>query len=289
MKVGVIGIDGGLGGCMLNVLSSNGFDVDGTSRRANSTGRLFDLNSSVGADLSDLDVVVLLAGVHDYADCELDPRTSLVNVYRVSQLVEQLFLMGKKIIYFSSNSIFGGEIAYASPDMAGMPKIAYSRQKYECERILIGLAQSYGCQANLVINRISKIVDRKTSPFEAWCSALENGFPVTAFSDLIFSPVSKSYICEAVVRQLKCWKGGIYHWSGETDLNYYSFLIKLRKAFRSKSKISATTSSKAGVEIRFLPKYSGMQSGWAGFDGQDYSPLDACPVGMVIEDLVNGR
>jgi len=109
-----------------------------------------------------------------------------------------------------------------------------------------------GKSDNLAILRLTKNVGETTSPFNAWIDGLAEGKSISAFDDLHFAPVLFSRSAEAVreifIRNLS----GMFHMSGERDLNYVEFAAGLLKALGlPASLLNASSSIKAGVKLSY--------------------------------------
>ncbi len=97
------------------------------------------------------------------------------------------------------------------------------------------------------------------SPLPAWFAAWKRGEPVNPFSDLIFAPISVKFVGEALATIGEKRVSGNLHLSGAENVTYVEFAHALaRRLGGDPDLIHPTTSVEKGVNIPFLPRYSGL-------------------------------
>ena len=120
-------------------------------------------------------------------------------------------------------------------------------------------AERLGATGRLNIVRLTKIMNASVSPLPAWFAAWKRGEPVNPFSDLIFAPISVKFVGEALATIGEKRVSGNLHLSGTENVTYVEFAHALaRRLGADPSLIHATTSVEKGVNIPFLPRYSGL-------------------------------
>lgn len=190
---------------------------------------------------------IVLAGTTDYRECENNREKSRRT--NVSGTIELLSYLTKRQIYtvfVSTNTVLGARDRSEQGEYG--PLIEYSKQKVEVEEFVRSMRSPY-----LGIMRLTKMVDRFTSPFNNWLGQLKEGKQIRVFDDLWMSPIRFWDACDALCRMLDREYPGILHCSGARDISYYEFACKLGehcKADRTEA-IVKTSSTKEGVNLLF--------------------------------------
>lgn len=200
--------------------------------------------------------IIIVAAQTGYAACENDPASSKVNVEAPLLLAEAALDTGRRVIFVSTNSVFGGNLPLCNEDDKVMPQVAYSKQKAEAERRLSELPgwSLYGS-----IARLTKVLSPSTSPIAAWRETLNRGKPISPFSDMIFSPISIQFAACSLIQLALSPHCGNFHLSGAADVTYAEFAhryVEMKKL--SKDLVVPTTAAQAGVNLLFNPRYSAL-------------------------------
>jgi dTDP-4-dehydrorhamnose reductase len=123
------------------------------------------------------------------------------------------------------------------------------------------MAEEDGVTDLIKIVRFSKILDVDTSPIPSWIQSWSRAEQTKAFKDLIFAPITLDYSVSYLSLILESKEPGYYHVSGSEDVDYVTFAKFLAKSLDYPSNlVSETTSLEAGIEIPFLPKFSGLDN-----------------------------
>lgn len=261
-KVLLIGADGLIGKYMAGALGTR--DAIGTTRRAGTTDHnrvwldifqqeRFDIPSGIGA-------AVILAGGIGYEYCEDNPEESArLNLECVPALVSRLLDAEIFTVFLSSMTVFGGLLDFPGETAAFCPTVAYGRQKAESERRIGEIADRKGQRDRLAVVRLSKVISIATRPLPNWLTAWRAGREVTPFSDLYFSPVTLDYIHAFVLGLVERTQSGVFHLSGERNMNYAEFCrpFAVRMGFHD-ALIRPLNSREAGVILRFSPRNAGL-------------------------------
>jgi dTDP-4-dehydrorhamnose reductase len=203
-----------------------------------------------------LDPVIIVAARTRFDACEIDQTSAQVNVAAPLKLAECALKAGRRVVFLSTSSVFGGDLPFCNEDDVVMPQAAYSRQKVEAERHLRELP---GWAAQGAIVRLSKVLAPDTSPIAAWRDALACGRPISPFSDMVFAPVSVQYAAKALIEIAQSAHAGNFHLSGAADLSYVEFARKYTAAHHcEQALVVPITSTQAGIDLLFSRRYGAL-------------------------------
>jgi dTDP-4-dehydrorhamnose reductase len=177
----------------------------------------------------------------------------------VPRTVAALLEQGLFVTFISTNSVFGGERPWPDEDDPHAPGIPYARQKDEAEKAIRAHARRLGAEDRLNVVRLTKILDKDTSPLPGWIAAWRRGEAVQPFADLIFAPMSVRFVGEALATIGEKRIAGNLHLSGADNVTYVDLANTLaRRLSISPALIAPTTAVEKGVNIPFKPRYSGL-------------------------------
>jgi dTDP-4-dehydrorhamnose reductase len=166
---------------------------------------------------------------------------------------------GVFVSFISTNTVFGGERPWPQENDSHEPRIAYARQKAEGEAEIRSAAQRLGAADRLNIVRLTKILNASVSPLPAWFAAWQRGQPVEPFSDLIFAPMSLSFVGGALATLGEKRIAGNLHLSGAENVSYVELAYALaRRLDVDTTLIRPTTAVAKGLNIPFKPRFSGL-------------------------------
>jgi len=259
----VVGGDSLVGGGLVRALSRRALPVLSSTRRAGQAG-----DGRVHLDFEGdtpfrmpkgYDYAFVVAAATNYDRCEKDPLAHRINVELIPQLVASLLDQGTFVTFISTNSVFGGERPWPGEDDPHAPGIAYAKQKHMAEQAINDAARAAGASERLNIVRLTKILDRDTSPLPTWLKAWQEGNVVAPFADLIFAPISVAFAGEALVTIGALRLPGNLHLSGARNVSYVDLAHALAQHHGfAETLIRPTTATAAGVQIAFKPTYSGL-------------------------------
>jgi dTDP-4-dehydrorhamnose reductase len=284
----VVGGDSLVGGGLLRALQKRGHIAYASTRRRDTVDdrRVFlDFESDelfkapVGVDYA-----FIVAAATNYDRCEKDPLAYKINVELTPRLIASLLEQGLFVTFISTNSVFGGERPWSHEDDPHAPGIAYAIQKDKAEDVVRAAARGLKAEQRLNIVRLTKILDRNTSPLPNWFDTWKRGEAVHPFSDLIFAPMSVQFVGEALATVGEKRIPGNLHLSGAENLSYVDFASALAGKMGIDSHLIApTTATAKGVHIAFKPCYSGLSMKRT----TELSGLKPQTLADVIDDLLS--
>lgn len=261
-RVVVIGGDSVIGAAVRERFEQNGVEVAVTSRRE---GAEYRVDLAEAADRwrlpRECDAAILCAARSRLEDCDEHPKeTRRVNVTQTVELARRLSERGAFLIFLSTNLVFRGNGGPFPPTAPTDPVCEYARQKVEVERALSedGVASA--------IVRLSKVVHPGMPLLRGWAEALRRGDPVPAFANLRFSPITPSYVAEALCLIAGRRLSGITHLAGSGQISYADFALALARRLGVRTSLvipteipdgparsSALDAARAASELGVLP------------------------------------
>lgn len=200
--------------------------------------------------------ILILAAKTGFDRCESDIASATINIEAPVLLAKAALDAGRRIIFVSTSSVFGGDLALCNEDDGVMPQATYSKQKAEAERQLIALP---GWSSLGSIVRLTKVLAPSTSPIPVWRDALSRGESISPFSDMVFAPVSLQFAARSLIRIALSHHCGNFHLSGAADVTYVDFARQYVDAHNyDGSLIVPTTATQAGVNLLFSRRYSAL-------------------------------
>jgi dTDP-4-dehydrorhamnose reductase len=259
----VIGGDSLVGGGLVRALERAGKAAFSSTRRRDTVGgrRVFvDFESDTPPSVpAGVDYAFVVAAATNYERCEKDPLAHRINVELIPRMITALLERGVFVTFVSTNSVFGGDRPWPGEDDPHDPRIAYAHQKAQAEKIIGSAARRLRAQDRLNVVRLTKILDRTTSPLPNWLAAWQRGEVVQPFSDLIFAPMSVRFVGESLATIGEKRIAGNLHLSGAANVSYVDLAHSLAGRLGIGSGLIApTTAVEKGITIPFKPRYSGL-------------------------------
>lgn len=259
----VIGADSLVGSGLIETLRERGHKVFGTTRRKEtlSADRLFfDFEDPVTPAFPDeIEFVHVVAAASDYTRCATQPECHTVNTVHTPRLVETLLRRGLFVTFISSNSLFGGDRPWPSEDAPHDARFPYAIQKSLAEEGVKQAARECAAEDRMAIVRLTKVMHASSSPLPAWLDSWQRGQTVRPFADLVFAPVSRRFVAQALAIISEKRVAGALHVSGADNITYVDFAHILAKALGvDPNLIVPTTAVAQGIDIPFKPRFSGL-------------------------------
>jgi dTDP-4-dehydrorhamnose reductase len=201
--------------------------------------------------------VVILAARTGYDACEKDGLSEKINIEAPVSLAKAALAQGRRVVFVSSSSVFGGDLPFCNEyDLVAPPSAVYSLQKSEVERRLNALFQ-WDKLGGVV--RLTKVLAPNSSPIRAWRESLARGEFISPFSDMVFAPISVQYAARNLIRIALSEHCGNFHLSNAADINYVAFARQYVAAHNGDIElIVPTTSELAGTSLFYGRRYSAL-------------------------------
>ncbi len=253
----IIGGDGLIGGALARHLFELGEDPIRTTRR-------FAGNRDLHLDLTDFapdwqppdgtETAFFCAAATRLADCRQHPdRTRTINVEAPARLATQLAGDGVFCLFLSTTQVFDGTRPMVTADTPPNPISAYGRQKAEAEARFLALGD------NAAVLRLAKVIGPGDGLLAGWCSTLQSGQPVTAFSDLTMAPIALDLALIAMHQIAAARRPGLFQLSATADITYVDAARHLaRRLGAAPELVRSTTSAAAGIDLEHLPSHASL-------------------------------
>jgi dTDP-4-dehydrorhamnose reductase len=217
MRILVVGADGLIGQALSSELGRRGYDVIGTTRRAQGAASrssvFLDLAADRLAPVPPADVMVICAAIARFADCR--DRFDLahrVNVASRLALARTATVNGRRVVALSSSAVFDCMRPQSKADWAPAPRSAYGRLMAEAEAGILACGGS--------VLRSTKVITAGSGVLPEWITTLRSGGAVQAFEDHSFCPLRLNDVVDAIIAVVEQPEGGIFQVSGASDICY---------------------------------------------------------------------
>lgn len=184
---------------------------------------------------SDAQYILHLAAKTNVDVCEKDSikgragEAWKVNVEGTKNVAEVAAITGKKIIYISTGFVFDGKKDFYTEDDIPLKAVNwYGQTKLEAEAVIRKLETAW------VIARIEfpyRASFEKLDFMRAIKNRLEQGMPVKAIDDQVFTPTFIDDIASAIDCLILNKTNGVYHVVGNSNLSPYQAALQIAQTF----------------------------------------------------------
>ena len=217
---------------------------------------LLDNDSINDLNIKGFDAALFCAAKTDQKECENNfEKTHQINVTSTLKLIKKLSKENCSVVFPSTSLVFNGKIPYPSTQDQLDPVGNYANFKREVEEKLVE-----NNLEKITILRISKVVDHNFPLFLEWQKKLLNNEEIQPFNDLIFSPISISFLTRVMDQIIKKNISGIFNISAQSDISYADASRYLSKKLGlSLDKIKPVSAKEIFNDI-YLPKFAAMNT-----------------------------
>ncbi len=213
----IVGADSQIGQALIARYAALGITAMGTSRRRDSSWMHLDLetDSEYWAAPPMVDVAVMCAAITGTAACkEHAGLAHMINVKATHRLAQSFVEAGSFVVFISSNLVYDGKVPFRHASEPPNPICDYGILKAMGESCM----KVFGDKVSIV--RLTKVIGPRTPLLRGWIDSLMRGNVVRPFDDMVFSPLSFTFVAHALERLATRKVSGILHLSGATDISY---------------------------------------------------------------------
>ncbi len=241
MRVLIVGASGFIGQYLVRRLNETlGHEVVGTflSRAPEDDGNSWhrvELTDAAGLEqvfrLAQPEVVVHLAAIADVRTAERDQdRATAVNVAATSSIARLSDRHGAKLVFVSTEYVFGGERGYYREDDAPAPTSHYGQTKWEAEQQVAKLASYWSIIRTSIVYGWPAPGRRNFAPWLV--ERLRSGQPYHGATDVYRTPVYVEHLTDGIARLAEEDYPGIHHVAGADWVSMYDFAIAIAEEFQ---------------------------------------------------------
>jgi dTDP-4-dehydrorhamnose reductase len=251
-KILLVGGDSRLAKVFYNMYKNdNTCDIWRTTRNKIKNKKIIYLdlsNISSFNQYSNFKQVVIIGGVVDYNICEKHYNyAKQINCRNIPKLIENFLKFGSHVVFISTNTVFKFKNKLPNEKSKTCPGFKYAYLKDLTEKKIFRLKKEY---KSISILRLTKNLDKKTTPINKWLINLRKNKSIVAFKDLYFAPILYSDSAAMIRQILKRKKYGIFHLSGEKDLSYCFFAeLLIEKLKKNKNLLSCKLSKDLNYKL----------------------------------------
>jgi dTDP-4-dehydrorhamnose reductase len=177
------------------------------------------------------EVIIHCAALTDVDFCEINKKlASKINIFGTKIVSENCNIVGAKLIYISTDSVYDGVKGDFSEEDKVNPINYYGFTKYEGEREALKYSDSLVLRTNI----FGWNVQAKNSLSEWILDNLINNRKIKCFKDAIFSSIytiELAKIIGAIIDKVPSLKG-VYNCSSRTSLSKHRFALKIADKFK---------------------------------------------------------
>lgn len=193
------------------------------------------IHKSYSFDISDSDMlkfvikshqpefIIFSAGLTDVDYCEQNPKISEdINLLPIKDIVA-LKKCFKKLIYFSTDSVFDGLHGNYDENDIPNPINTYASHKLLSENLIQKELVNYTIYRFNVVGYSSQ-----SNSFINWVfKSIKNNKKIAGFNDVYFNPLHPKQIAEVVSNNMFKHQNGLYHLALDEDFTKYDFIKNL--------------------------------------------------------------
>ena len=199
------------------------------------------------------DVVVHLAAIADIGAAEREPeRATAVNLTATSAIVRLCEEHQTRLIFMSTECVFGGERGFYREDETPRPTTHYGRTKWEGEQEVVWMGESWSIVRTSIVYGWPHPGKRNFVPW--LIENLRNGQPYRAPTDVMRTPVYVEHLVDGIAMTVNEGHPGMLHVAGRDWVSMYDFAVAVADAFGLDAGLvepmDADARARAGESIR---------------------------------------
>jgi dTDP-4-dehydrorhamnose reductase len=205
-------------------------------------------------DNEKINSIIHAAGIADTDICEKEPEKCYIsNVIGTKNIIELACRKKAKLVYISTNAVFGGENAPYGEEDKPNPINQYGKIKLECELFIRKNLKNYLIIRPILMYGLNNPNERKC--FFVWAlEKLMNKEKINIVDDIFENPLS-SYQCADIIWMLTSKDAtGIYHIAGRDVLSRYEAVMTMAKVFSQDTTLVNPVSSEFFPDLTPRPK-----------------------------------
>ena len=201
---------------------------------------------------SQIKYIVLAAGIFDFKRISSNlSQTFFYNVECMKRIINEINMIGIKLIFLSSESVFDGKKGnYVETDDTN-PTFEYAKQKDLIEKYILSNAK------NFLIIRLSKVYDLNmlgNKLISNWYRKLKNNDDIWCANDNVFSPIHLLDACRSISDLINKDAFGIFHLSSLKSYNRKDMLDIFLSKYLMKHKYNGKIKYKSLNEFKGAEK-----------------------------------
>ena len=219
MRVLVIG-EGLIGTALVERLRALGHEVIGTTRHPDRLSKdlvhlNLDIESSISADLPEIDVAFFCAAMTKYDKCRDDePMARRVNATNPAAIARRFVDSGTRVVLLSTSAVLDCNSPRMKADRPRHAASVYGRTKAEAEVAFLDLGRM------ATVLRLTKVLIQGDERIRSWMSKLAQGEVFDCAGDFRISPIALEHVIQALVSISDQREGGIFQISAASDISY---------------------------------------------------------------------
>jgi dTDP-4-dehydrorhamnose reductase len=175
------------------------------------------------------EVIIHCAAQTDVDWCEKYPSKAYsINVDATRFIAEAAKESDSTLVYISTDSVFNGKLGNYQEEDIPDPVNVYAKSKLDGESEIIKLTRKY---LILRTNIYGWNLQEKLSLNEWFLQKLESGQTVSAFDDVLFSPILVNDLAKIIYDMIKARLTGLYHAGSSESCSKFEFACKLSDIF----------------------------------------------------------
>ena len=180
--------------------------------------------------LSRPDVVVHLAAIADVKAAESDPgRATAVNVAATSAIAQLCRLRGAKLVFVSTEYVFGGGRGYYREDDIPRPTTHYGQTKWEAEQEVARQASRWSILRTSIVYGWPAHGQRNFVPWLV--QRLRSGRPYHGSTEVYRTPVYVEHLQDGIAKLVEEDHPGIHHVAGKDWVSMHDFAVAVAEGF----------------------------------------------------------